>query len=119
MVDRRLMVDAREWLGAPDCRIYQAKGLKRARLPNIRSERIYRDAKVQLVAEAGRWPTWLRSALTLSNRTHPWLMPPVGSQPNRCPRSLQIKSNRTPKLIVIQCANSRRELRVCWTRWRS
>ena len=54
MVDRRLMVDAREWLGAPDCRIYQAKGLKRARLPNIRKRKDYRDAKVQLVAEAGR-----------------------------------------------------------------
>lgn len=45
MVDRRLMVDAREWLGAPDCRIYQAKGLKRARLPNIRSERIIATPK--------------------------------------------------------------------------
>jgi hypothetical protein len=45
MVDRRLMVDARKWLGAPDCRIYQAKGLKRARLPNIRSERIIATPK--------------------------------------------------------------------------
>jgi len=25
IVDRRLMVDAQKWLGAPDCRIYQAK----------------------------------------------------------------------------------------------
>ena len=45
MVDRRLMVDARKWLGARDCRIHQAKGLKRARLPNIRSERIIATPK--------------------------------------------------------------------------
>ena len=95
------------------------KRTKKGPIAQYTKRKDYRDAKVQLVAEAGRWPTWLRSARTLSNRTHPWLMPPVGSQPDRCPRSLQIKSNRTPKLIVIQCANSRREFRGCWTRWRS
>jgi len=63
MVDRRLMVDAREWLGAPDCRIYQAR-TKKGPIAQYTKRKDYRDAKVQLVAEAGRWPTWLRSALT-------------------------------------------------------